>query len=115
MPVIPSGALALNALHLSEQVPAQLEFKTAGPNRTIQIGKRQIRLRHAPARRFRAGERAVALVIEALSALGRERVKPETIRTIRSVLSERDRAALRKHVGDAPVWMQPHIRQITVE
>ena len=112
MPVIPSGALALHALGLSQQVPAQLEFKTAGPTRTIWVGKRQIRLRHASARRFRARARAVPLVIEALSALGRQRVNEDTVKTLRQVISECDRAELLKHIGDAPVWMQAHLRRI---
>ncbi len=115
MPVIPSGALALNVLRLSQQVPAKLEFKTAGPTRTIQVGKRQILLKHAPASRFRARARIVPLVVEALSALGRQRVTADTVKTIRSVLGDRDRTALRKHIGDAPVWMQPHLRQIVAE
>jgi hypothetical protein len=100
-------------LSLSEQVPAKLEFKTVGPTRTIWVGKRQIRLKHASARRLRA--RVVPLVIEALSAAGRNRVSEGTIKTIRSAISENDRATLAKHVGDAPVWMQRHIRQIAAE
>ncbi len=115
MPVVPSGALALNALHLSEQVPAKLEFKTAGPTRTISVGKRQIQLKHAPARRFRARARIVPLVIEALSALGRQRVTEDTIRTLRNVINEDDRATLSRHIGDAPVWMQRHLRQVVAE
>jgi len=115
MPVIPSGALALNVLHLSEQVLAKTEYKTAGPTRTIWIGKLPIRLKHASARRFRARERIVPLVIEALSALGRQRVNEDTIKTLRKVISNVDRAALRKHIGDAPVWMQGHLRRIVSE
>ena len=113
--VVPTGALALNALHLSEQVPARPEFKTAGPSKTIRVGKREIRLRHAPARYFRASARIVPLVIEALSALGRGRVTADTIRTVRSVISESDRTMLRKHIADGPVWMQPHLREIVAE
>ncbi len=112
MPVIPSGPLALHALGLSEQVPAQLEFKTAGPTRTIWVGKRQIRLKHASARRFRARARIVPLVIEALGTLGRQRVNQGTIEKLRQAISDRDRAELRKHIGDAPVWMQSNLRQI---
>ena len=115
MQVVPSGALALNVLHLSKQVPAKLEFKTAGPTRTISVGKRQIQLKHAPARRFRSHARIVPLVIEALSALGRERVTEDTIRILRSVMNETDRTTLSGHIGDAPVWMQRHLRQIVAE
>jgi predicted transcriptional regulator of viral defense system len=42
-PLIPSGAFALNALHLSTQVPARPEYFTAGPNRTIFVRKLRIR------------------------------------------------------------------------
>jgi len=113
MPVVPSGALALNALNLSQQVPARLEFKTAGPSRKIQIGKRQIWLEHAPARRFRARNRMVALVIEALEALGRENVASSTVDIIRSAIEPADRTAIRMQIGDAPGWMQPHLRAIS--
>jgi hypothetical protein len=115
MPVIPSGALALNALHLSEQVPAKLEFKTAGPTRTIWIGRRQIHLKHAPARRFRARARIVPLVIEALGTLGRNHIMEETITALRRAISRSDRITLGKHLGDAPVWMQPYLCQIAAE
>ncbi len=53
VPVTPTGALALNALHLSTQVPAKPEFLTAGPSRTIYVRNLPIRLKNASARRFR--------------------------------------------------------------
>jgi len=112
VPVTPTGALALNALHLSKQVPAKPEFLTAGPSRTIYVRNLPIRLKNAPARRFRIQNPAVRLIIEALRALGRNQVTEETIGTIRSSISEGDRVDLGKHVGDAPVWMQPYLRHI---
>ncbi len=115
MPVIPSGALALNSLHLSEQVPAHPEFITAGPTRTISVGKRRIHLRHAAARRFRSRTYIVQLVVEALKALGRQNITESSIATIRGAVTATDRATLNKHIGDAPVWMQPHLRQIAAE
>ncbi len=53
VPVTPIGALVLNALHLSTQVPAKPEFLTAGPSRTIYVRHLPIRLKNASARRFR--------------------------------------------------------------
>jgi len=114
MPVTPTGALALNALHLSTQVPAKPEFLTAGPSRTIYIRNLPIRLKNASTRRFRIQNRAVRLIIEALRTLGHDRVTEETIGTISSTIADSDRAALRQHLGDAPVWMQPYLRQIAV-
>uniref|UniRef100_E6PIT2 Uncharacterized protein n=1 Tax=mine drainage metagenome TaxID=410659 RepID=E6PIT2_9ZZZZ len=115
MPVFPSGAFALNALHLSTQVPAKPEFMTAGPSRTIYIGKLPIRLKHASARRFRIKTYIAQLVIEALRALGQGQVTEKTIKTIRDTIAKSDRDVLRNHIGDAPVWMQAHLRRIAAE
>ena len=112
VPVTPTGALALNALHLSTQVPARPEFLTAGPSRTIYVRNLPIRLKNASARRFRIQNRAVRLIIEALRTIGRDHVTDAIIGTIRSSISDGDRVDLGKHIGDAPVWMQPHLRQI---
>jgi hypothetical protein len=112
VPVTPTGALALNALHLSTQVPAKPEFLTAGPSRTIYVRNLPIRLKNASARRFRIQNRAVRLIIEALRTLGRDKVSEAIIGTIRLSISDGDRVDLGKHIGDAPVWMQPYMRQI---
>lgn len=112
VPVTPAGSLALNALHLSTQVPAKPEFLTAGPSRTIYVRNLPIHLKNAPARRFRIQNPTVRLIIEALRTLGRERVTKEAIATIRTSISESDNIALSQHIGDAPVWMQPYLRRI---
>ena len=112
VPVTPTGALALNALHLSTQVPAKPEFLTAGPSRTIYVRNLPIRLKNASARRFRIQNPAVRLIIEALRTIGRDQVTDAIIDTIRSSISNGDRVDMAKHIGDAPVWMQPHLRQI---
>jgi hypothetical protein len=112
LPVLPSGAFALNALHLSTQVPARPEYLTAGPSRTIYIRNLKLRLRHASARRFRVKHYVVQLIFEALRFLGPDRVTDEDIKTIRRTITDADRQALGSHIGDAPVWMHPHLRQI---
>jgi hypothetical protein len=112
VPVTPTGALALNALHLSTQVPAKPEFLTAGPSRTIYVRNLPIRLKNASARRFRIQNPTVRLIIEALRTIGRYQVTDVIIDTIRSSISDDDRVDMRKHIGDAPVWMQSHLRQI---
>lgn len=112
VPVTPTGSLALNALHLSTQVPSKPEFLTAGPSRTIYVRNLPIRLKNASARRFRIPNPTVRLVVEALRTLGRDHVTDEALGMIRSVISDSDRAALGKHLGDTPIWMQPHLRRI---
>ena len=112
LPVLPSGAFALNALHLSTQVPARPEYLTAGPSRTIYVRNLKIRLKHASVRRFRVKHYVVQLIFEALRFLGPGGVSGEDIKTIRATITEADRQALGSHIGDAPIWMQPYLRQI---
>ena len=111
-PIIPAGALALNELHLSTQVPVRLEFITAGPSQVLFVGKREIHLRHAPATRFRSRERIVPLVIEALRALGQKNITKPIIESLRKTLSDKDRLVLHKNIAYIPVWMQRHIREV---
>jgi hypothetical protein len=106
--------LARRHLHLSTQVPSKPEFLTAGPSRTIYVRNLPIRLRNASARRFRVQNFTVRLIIEALRMLGRDHITEETIGTIQSSISDTDRAALSKHIGDTPVWMQPYVRKIAM-
>jgi hypothetical protein len=95
-PVIPAGALALNELHLSNQVPVHLEFITPRPSRLLYIGKRKIHLRHAPAIRFRSRERIISLVVEASRALGKQNITASTVNSLRDILSDKDRLVLKK-------------------
>jgi hypothetical protein len=113
--VTPTGTLALNALHLSTQVPSKPEFLTVGPSRTIYVRNLPIRLKNASARRFRIKNRGVRLIVEALRAIGRDHVTAKTIKTIRSSISDGDRAAINNHLGDTPVWMQPYLRRIATK
>mgnify|MGYP001815140294 CR=1 FL=1 len=46
----PSGAYAANLLGLSTQVPMKVVYLTDGRSRTVQVGKRQIILKHTTPR-----------------------------------------------------------------
>ena len=89
LPVLPSGAFALNALHLSNAGPRPgPEHPTAGPSRTIYILNLKILLKHASVRRFRVKHYVVQLIFEALRFLGPDRVTDEDLKTIRRTIAE---------------------------
>jgi hypothetical protein len=46
-------------------------------------------------------------VIQALRHIGRDNVNDEVIGRIKTVLSDDDKAALKKDVDNAPDWMRP--------
>ena len=70
----PSGAYAANLLGLSTQVPMKVVYLTEGRARTIQVGNRQIILKHTTPRNMATAGKTSGLVIQALRHLGQKSV-----------------------------------------
>ncbi len=101
-----SGAQAANTLGLSTQVPAQLVYLTDGPTRTVAVGKRKIRFRHASPRTLAGAGTVVGAVLQAFRFLGPQSVDDAAVRKVRQVVSAKDRAMLRGSISQAPAWMR---------
>ncbi len=107
-----SGAWAANALGLSTQVPARPVYLTDGPSRTVEIGGRAIRFVHASPSTLTGGELPAGLVLRALRYLTQDGVTDATVRHLRSTLTAKDQAALKRLSPDAPGWMRPILASI---
>lgn len=68
--VLPTGAMALNILGLSTQVPMNPTFITSGSARTINIGGRNITFKRAVPRNFAIKGKRRRLIVQALKAIG---------------------------------------------
>ena len=108
----PTGAYAANLLHLSEQVPAKIDFLTDGNSRTYRIINRTIRLKRTTPRNMFAAGRTSGLVIQALRYLGKNQATGDRIVTLRKVLSTADRKKLVKDSSLAPAWMRSILRDV---
>jgi hypothetical protein len=108
----PTGAYAANLLHLSEQVPAKVDFLTDGNSRTYHIINRTIRLRRTSPRNMFTAGRTSGLVIQALRYLGKSQATSDRIVTLRKVLSLTDRKKLVEDISLAPAWMRPILRDV---
>lgn len=104
----PSGAYTVNLLGLSQQVPAQIVYLTDGTERTVEIGKQQIRLKRTTPRNMATAGTTSGLVIQAFRYLGKEGVEPEHLATLRRTLSPEDKEKLWKARIHAPAWMHRH-------
>jgi len=111
----PAGAYAVNALGLSEQVPAKAVFLTDGPSRTVKIGSTTIQLRRTTAKNMAAAGRLSGLLIQALRELGKEHVTPERRARLKRTLPAKKRRELIKDIKLAPAWMHPIIRELAEE
>ncbi|NIM49713.1 MAG: hypothetical protein GTN62_05660 [Gemmatimonadales bacterium] len=105
-----SGARAANALGLSTQVPARSVYLTDGPSRQVQIGRQTIYLRQA--RRFAGAGKVSAVVYQALSHLGRDRVDDAVVRKLSRSLSQKDKSALVRDAKYASAWMQSVLTKV---
>ena len=109
----PSGAYAANLLGLSTQVPVKAVYLTDGRTRTVQIGKRQIILKHTTPRNMATAGKISGLVIQALRHLGRKHVDQKVIARLDRRLDDGARKQLAKDIRYAPAWVADIIRSLT--
>lgn len=108
----PSEATSANLLHLTEQVPAQIEYETDGPSRVVRVGKLTIRFRRRPRRKLGSVHAVSSLVFAGLRNLGRRHATPDRVMHLRKDLKPADRRQLIVDLPKAPVWMHPLLRLI---
>lgn len=111
----PSGEAALNLLGLSTQVPGRWVYLSDGPSREYSVGEdgRQIlAFRKSPLKDTGFKYRESSLLVQALRALGRERVDASVIRALRRRL---DPKLCRHILGDTRAvtgWILQIIKQV---
>ena len=108
----PSGAYAANLLGLSPQVPMKVVYLTDGRSRTVQIGNRQIILKHTTLRNMATAGKISGLVIQALRHLGLRHVDDTVIAQLDGNLGETERKQLMKDIRYAPAWIAGIFRQL---
>jgi hypothetical protein len=110
--VSPSEAHIANALGITTQVPAKNIFRTnGGKTRRVKVGNQTIELRPAAERYFPANDGEA--VLQGLRFVGEGNVTEDMVERLQGVLSGRQKAALRRKISDAPVWMRPLLERIT--
>lgn len=104
--IIPTGVYALHALGLSTQIPLKLVFLTDGAARTINVGKRTIKLKRTTPKNLMAKGKISSLVIQALREIGKDMVRPDELTQILKLLKEEDQQDLRHDIKLAPEWIK---------
>jgi hypothetical protein len=111
----PSGAYAVNLLGLSQQVPSKIVYLTDGAEKSVEVGKQSIQLRHTTPKNMATAGTPSGLVIQAFRYLGKDGVDATHIDTLRRTLLKKDRAQLWKNRVHAPAWMHRHFEKIAGE
>jgi hypothetical protein len=108
----PSGNAALNLLGLSTQVPSQFLYLSDGPNRTYQIGRQTLAFKQSPLKESSLKLRESGIIVQALRALGSERISPEIISKIRDWLEPKTRSLVLKDTRTVTGWVYDAVRKI---
>jgi len=108
----PSGAVALNLLGLSTQVPARAVYLSDGPNRSYRVGGIALVFEHTALKEagFRLPESRI--IVQALKSLGQERITPDVISRIRAWLAPNLRARVLADTETATGWVYAALTRI---
>lgn len=114
--ILPSGATALNALGLSTQVPMSHCYLTTGSARKITIDNVKVTFKRSVPKNFSFKTRLVALLVQALRAMGEENVGETESAQIRYLIKqEPDKDALHSDVQMMPEWMKRIVKPMLTE
>ena len=111
----PSGDAALNLLGLSTQVPGRLVYLSDGPNRQYDIGNYTLEFKKSALKDVGFKYRESGLIVQALKALGQERVDKSVITTLRKQMDETACKRVLKDTVTATGWVYETIKRICGE
>jgi hypothetical protein len=101
------GAVALNQIGLSTQVPAHEIHHTTGRSRYIKVnGRNKIKLVHINPRKIVMPKTVICHVVTALWFEGKKYLRPLVIKKIHGRLGDKYFNEVLQHVDKMPVWMQ---------
>jgi hypothetical protein len=109
--VVPTGVQALNRLGLSTQVPMNVVYLTDGAARKIKVGKRSIHFKRATPKNLSAKGEISSLVIQALRAIGKDKVTEAEKEKVLNYLNKEKRNHLMHDMKLAPVWIAEIMKQ----
>lgn len=110
--IAPSGDTALNRLGLDTQVPASYSYISSGPYKSYRYGPFEIEFKRRANRDIVNRSETTSLVIQALKALGRDRVTDDTVRTLAAVIPEGQTDTVLRETQSATSWVYETIRQV---
>lgn len=113
--IAPSGNTALNLLGLSTQVSSSWSFVSDGPYRTYTIGSHILEFKHRANREITGMSEKTLLIIQALKALGKERVTNIHIARIQNQLTDIEKENLLFEAKNASAWLVEVIQKICGE
>lgn len=109
--IVPSGNQALHLLGLTTQMPMRPVYLTDGKSRKVQFGRWVITFKRAAPRYLAAWGKVSGPVIQALRAIGKDKVTDEQQERIIELLKQERRTHLEHDIRLAPEWARVIMRK----
>lgn len=113
--ILPSGDAALNLLGLSTQIPGKFIYLSDGPNRKYSILSYQLEFKKTALKEIGFKQRESGLIVQALKALGKERITPEVIEKIRKQIAPEKYGKILQETKTVTGWVYDAMKQICRE
>lgn len=110
--IVPCGDTALNFLGISTQVPAVWSYVSDGTYKEYKFDKITIKFKHTANKEISKITYKTALVIQAIKALGKEKIDTAFIDRISSELTGREKKAMLTEAQYVTAWIYETIREI---
>ena len=110
--IAPYGDTALNQLGVDPQVPSIVRYVSDGPYRTYQYGPYALEFRHSANRDLSSLSPVAATVVQALKALGKDRLTEEALDAISSRLDDAQLEKLASEARNTTSWVRDAIKDM---
>ena len=110
--IAPNEQAALNAIGLSTQVPAIWKFTSDGPYISYNIDGIILKFMHTANKNISAMSPTSCLVVQAIKALGKNKLSAEDLKKISSRLSQEEIEQLFNDTSQTTAWIRDAIREI---
>ena len=110
--IVPCGDTALNMLGLSTQVPAVWLYVSDGNYREYTCGNFVIQFKRTTNKEISKISFKTALVIQAIKALGKDKITSDVIEKIRSLTTDKEKEQMFVEAKYATAWIYDVIKEI---
>lgn len=110
--IVPCGDTALNMLGLSTQVPAVWRYVSDGNYREYTCGNFVIQFKRTTNKEISKISFKTGLVIQAIKALGKDKITDDVIEKIRSLITDEEKEQMFVEAKYATAWIYDVIKEI---
>ena len=110
--IVPCGDTALNVLGLSTQVPAKWVYVSDGTYKEYSFGNTVIQFKRTTNKEVSNLSYKTALTIQALKALGKDKIDDAVIANLQKLLTDKEKKAMLNEAKSATSWIYEYIKQI---